>query len=144
MTQSTASADYAALTLRVSLGTLLIAHALLKINVFTVPGTVAYFATLGLPPMAAYLTIAGELLGGTALLLGIYTRLTALAVVPILVGAAWAHSGNGWVFTSPNGGWEFPAFLVMAALVQAMLGSGAYAIRTVPVIDRLIPQPLKA
>jgi putative oxidoreductase len=136
--------DYAALILRVSLGTLLIAHAMLKLTVFTVPGTVAYFTSLGLPPLAAYLTIAGELAGGAALLIGLYTRLTALAVLPILAGATWAHMGNGWVFNSPNGGWEFPAFLFMTALVQAMLGHGAYAVKSIPLLDRIIPRVLQA
>lgn len=139
------SMNLGAFLLRVSLGILLLAHSLLKIFVFTVPGTVGYFASLGLPPIAAYLTIAGELLGGLALISGTYTRLSALLMLPILLGATWAHVGNGWVFSSPNGGWEFPALLSMLTLVVALLGSGAFALRLrLPVIDSLLPLPLKS
>ena len=49
--------------------------------------------------------------------------------VPILLGALWVHAGNGWVFTSANGGWEYVAFLIVATGVQALLGNGAFALR---------------
>jgi putative oxidoreductase len=39
------------------------------------------------------------------------------------------HAPNGWVFSAPNGGWEYPVFLALAALVQALLGDGALALR---------------
>ena len=56
----------------------------------------------------------------------------------MLVGATWAHAGNGWVFTSADGGWEYPAFLTVAAIVQALLGDGAYALR--PTYPQPAPQ----
>ena len=123
------TAPYAVLLLRVSLGVMFLTHAIvLKVMTFTVPGTVHYFESLGLPGYFAYLTIAGEILGGTALVVGFQTRLVAVAVLPILVGALWAHSGNGWVFSAQGGGWEFPLGLVIAAVVQALLGDGALAV----------------
>ena len=136
--------NYGAFLLRLSLGTILLAHGLLKIFVFTIPGTVGFFASLGLPAIIAYLTIFGEVAGGIAILLGLYTRLAAILSLPILLGATWAHLGNGWVFSNPNGGWEFPAFLVAIAIVVAIQGSGAFALKKLPVIDALIPEPLKA
>jgi len=48
--------------------------------------------------------------------------------MPILLGAAWVHLPNGWVFSAPNGGWEYPVFLAAAAAAQALLGDGAYAL----------------
>jgi putative oxidoreductase len=122
------TAPYAALTLRLALGAMLIAHALLKLLVFTLPGTAQFFQSLGLPAVLAYLTFAAELVGGTLLLLGLGTRWVAALIIPILLGATWAHAGNGWLFTAPNGGWEYPAFLTVAALVQALLGDGAFAL----------------
>ena len=122
------TAPYAALLLRVSLGAMFIAHGLLKVLVFTVPGTVQFFGSLGLPAVFAYGTIAAEIGGGVLLLLGVRTRWVALALVPVLLGATWVHSGNGWLFTSPNGGWEYPLFLTIAAAVQALLGDGAAAL----------------
>jgi putative oxidoreductase len=32
------------------------------------------------------------------------------------------------VFSAPNGGWEYPAFLTLVAAAQALLGDGKYAL----------------
>ncbi|HEX6689907.1 MAG TPA: DoxX family membrane protein, partial [Burkholderiales bacterium] len=56
------TAPYAALVLRVALGVMFIAHALLKYYVFTLPGTAQFFQSLGLPAAAAYLTFWAELI----------------------------------------------------------------------------------
>ncbi len=144
MSHNATSSDYAALLLRLAFGTILLAHGLLKVLVFTVAGTVGFFESLGLPPIVAYLTIFGEIVGGAAIILGVYTRLAALLSLPILLGASWAHMGNGWVFSSEGGGWEFPVLLVVLGVVVALNGSGIYAIRKLPVIDKLVPEKLKA
>lgn len=125
---SSQQAAYAAFALRLALGVMFIAHALLKYFVFTLPGTAQFFGSLGLPPLLAYPTFAAELVGGVLLLLGVRTRLVALALLPVLAGATWAHLGNGWLFSAPNGGWEYPAFLTLATGVQALLGAGAFAL----------------
>lgn len=122
------SAPYAALILRVSLGVMFIAHALQKYAVFTLPGTARYFESLGLPGPLAYATFCAELVGGTLILAGVGSRYVAAALVPVLLGALWAHAGNGWPFTSPSGGWEYPAFLAAAAVVQVLLGDGRFAL----------------
>jgi putative oxidoreductase len=124
------TAPYAATLLRVSLGVMFIAHALLKYVVFTLPGTVQFFESLGLPGPLAYVTFIAELVGGLLILGGVYARWVALALVPVLIGATWAHAGNGWTFSAPNGGWEYPAFLTIAALVTTMLGDGKFALVT--------------
>lgn len=123
------TAPYAALLLRIALGSMFIAHALLKYLVFTPAGTVKFFESVGLPGPLAYVTIVAELVGGALILLGLGTRWVAAALVPVLLGAAWVHAGNGWLFTALNGGWEYPVFLVIAAVAQALLGDGAYALR---------------
>ena len=122
------TAPLAALVLRIALGVMFIAHALLKYYVFTLPGTVQFFQSLGLPAVLAYATFWAELIGGLLILAGVYARWVSFALVPILIGATWAHIGNGWAFSAPNGGWEYPAFLVTAAIVQGLLGDGAYAL----------------
>jgi putative oxidoreductase len=124
----TRTAPYAALVLRLALGIMFIAHALLKIMVFTLPGTVQFFQSLGLPGFFAYLTVAAELIAGALLIGGVYARWVALPTLPILLGATWAHAGNGWLFTAPNGGWEYPAFLAVAATVLALIGDGRFAL----------------
>jgi putative oxidoreductase len=122
------TAPLAALVLRIALGVMFIAHALLKYYVFTLPGTVQFFQSLGLPAVLAYATFWAELIGGLLILAGVYARWVSFALVPILIGATWAHVGNGWSFSAPNGGWEYPAFLTAAAIVQGLLGDGAYAL----------------
>ena len=123
------TAPYGALLLRLALGGLFLAHAGLKIFVFTPAGTAHFFASLGLPPALAYLVMTGEVLGGLALILGIWTRLVALLLTPILVGAiVTVHGAAGFFFTDPHGGWEFPAFWALALVVQALVGDGAYAV----------------
>ena len=126
---NTNTAPYAALLLRLSLGVMFIAHALLKLVVFTLPGTVKFFETLGYPGFLAYVVFGAELVGGALLVLGVYTRWVSLALIPILIGAAMVHIPNGWVFSAPNGGWEYPVFLAIASVVQALLGDGALALR---------------
>ena len=126
------STAYAALILRVSLGLMFIAHALLKIMVFTPAGTVGFFASLGVPGWFAYPVMGAELIGGILLLAGIQTRVVALALVPVLIGSiVLVHGTNGWLYTNENGGWEYSAFLIMASVVQALLGDGAYSAGTV-------------
>jgi putative oxidoreductase len=131
------TAPYAALILRVALGVMFLAHSLyLKVFVFTVAGTVGFFESLGLPSLLAYLTILAEIGGGVALILGLQTRLVAIALLPVLLGATWAHAGNGWLFTGEGGGWEYPLFLTVAAVVQSLLGDGAYAVKGRSLVDR--------
>lgn len=115
--------------LRASLGVMWIAHALLKIFVFTPAGTAGFFSSLGLPGALAYGVIAAELLGGIAILLGLYARQVSLLLIPVMLGALWVHAGNGWLFSAPNGGWEYPAFLAAASLALALLGNGAFALK---------------
>ena len=126
---SAANVDYAALLLRVTMGVAFIAHAYLKFAIFTPAGTVQYFQSLGLPGPLAYVVIAAEFFGGIALILGVWTRWVSLALIPILLGAVFAHAGNGFFFSAANGGWEFPAFWAVALAVQALIGGGAYELK---------------
>jgi putative oxidoreductase len=121
-------ASYAAALLRIVLGVVLIAHGLLKVFVFTMPGTVGFFASQGFPGWMAYPVTLIEVGAGAALVLGSHVRLAALVSLPVLLGALFVHIGNGWLFTAQNGGWEYPAFLVVIALAVALLGDGAFAI----------------
>ena len=112
--------------LRVALGIMFIAHSvLLKYFTFTLAGTAQYFDSIGLPGSLAYGVFALEAIGGVLLVLNIATRWVALALVPVLLGAMWVHLGNGWVFSAPNGGWEYPLFLIVISIVVALQDYGA-------------------
>jgi len=124
------SSELGALVLRVALGLVFIAHSVwLKLVVYTLPGTAEFFASIGLPYSLAYVVFAAEVAGGLALIVGFHARLVAAALLPIALGAWWAHLGAGWLFTNPGGGWEYPALLAVALVVQFLLGDGALAWR---------------
>lgn len=123
------AAAHAAFLLRIALGVMFLSHSVvLKYFTFTLDGTAKFFASIGLWSPLAYVVFAAEAVGGVMLILGVQVRLVALALLPILLGAVWVHAGNGWVFTSPNGGWEYPLYLSLLTIVQMLLGEGAYAL----------------
>jgi putative oxidoreductase len=129
----TRTAPYAATALRVALGILFLAHAGLKLFVFTPAGTAQFFGSLGLPGALAYLVILAEVAGGLALIAGVYSRIVAVALIPILLGAIFTvHGPAGFFFTNPKGGWEFLALWIVGLLAVALLGDGAYAMRPTP------------
>ena len=123
-------APYGAFALRLALGSMWLSHGLMKFFVFTPAGFAGFLASQGMPASLAWPIILGEILGGLAILFGVYGRLVSVVLLPVLLGAFVVHFGNGWVFSVPNGGWEYPAFLVMASLVHAAIGDGAFALRT--------------
>jgi putative oxidoreductase len=122
------ASDYAALILRIALGVMFVAHGLLKFFVFTLPGTAGFFESVGFPGWTAYVVAPAEVALGAALIAGLYARWVALAGIPVLLGAFTVHAGNGWVFSNPQGGWEYPLFLVFTAAAVALLGGGRIAV----------------
>ncbi len=128
--QGSGLAPYGALLLRAAMGGLFIAHGFyLKIFVFTMAGTVGFFESVGFPGWLAWVVMIVETVGGVLLILGVHAWLVALAMVPVLLGAATVHIPNGWVFSSPNGGWEYPIFWAVCCVVQFLIGDGAMAMR---------------
>lgn len=125
----TRTAAYGLFGLRAALGVMFIAHAALKVAVFTVAGFAAFLTQIGLPAILAWPIILAEALGGLAILIGVQARLVQLALLPVLLGALAIHAPNGWVFNAQNGGWEYPAFLAIAALTHILAGDGAFALK---------------
>ena len=121
--------ELAAFLLRLGLGTMFVAHGLLKVLVFTLPGAAGFFEQVGFPGWAAYAVTFAEIGGGALLIAGVAVRAVSIALIPILLGATFVHFGYGWVFSNANGGWEYPAFLTLAAVVQALLGPGSYSLQ---------------
>ena len=129
--------------IRIHFGVILLAHGWLKESVFTVDGTVNYFASIGLPAVIAYLVIFGELVGGLALILGIQTRLVSLFTVPIVLGAAIMNSGNGWLHSANGGGWEYAASLTVIAVAITLMGSGNFLSFNINPLNRILPSFMK-
>jgi putative oxidoreductase len=114
--------------LRVTLGVMYLTHSIvLKVFTFGFAGTAGYFASLGLPAATAYVVIVAEAAGGILLLANVRTAWVSLGLLPVLFGALWVHSGNGWVFSAAGGGWEYPLFLVVVSVAVALQ---AFAART--------------
>ena len=136
---------YATALLRISLGIMFVAHSfILKYRVYSLAGTAGYFESIGLPGMLAYVVFWAEFLGGLLLIAGVASRWVAALLVPILVGAVWAHAGNGWVFSNADGGWEYPLYLVVLAFVQVLLGDGALSLGArLNLAERLRRKPLQ-
>jgi putative oxidoreductase len=127
--ESITSTGYATLVVRLALGVVFLAHGLTKVFVFTLPGTAAFFESVGFPGFLAYPVTAAEIVGGLLLVVGLASRWAALGLVPVMLGALSVHWGNGWVFNAPNGGWEFPALLAAVCLAYFVRGEdGAWAL----------------
>jgi putative oxidoreductase len=137
------STELAVFLLRAALGVMFLAHSvLLKLFVFTLPGTATFFGSIGLPQWLAYVVFVMEAAGGTMLVLGVQARWVALALLPVLLGAVWTHWGNGWMFANASGGWEYPLYLSLLAVAQSLLGDGSYALmRSAPIAS---PLPARA
>jgi len=113
--------------LRISLGLMFLAHSIvLKLFTFGLAGTAGYFESIGLPGALAYAVFAAEAIGGVLLLANVATSWVSLGLLPVLAGAFWVHSGNGWVFSANGGGWEYPLFLMVVSVVVALQ---AFAVR---------------
>lgn len=123
-------APYGATLLRVSLGLMWLAHGLFKLMVFGVAGLAGWLPTTGFPAWTAAPLIGAEILAGALILLGIHGRVVSLAMIPVMIGAATVHVGNGWVFSAAGGGWEYPVFLVVASLAHFAMGDGALALKS--------------
>ena len=129
--------------LRIHFGVILLAHGWLKVSIFTVDGTVNYFASIGLPAVIAYLVIFGQLVGGLAIILGIQTRLASLFTVPIVLGAAIVNSGNGWLHSANGGGREYAASLTVIAVAITLMGSGNFLSFNINPLNRILPSFMK-
>ncbi len=123
---------------RVVAGIIFFAHGAQKVpgwfGGYGLRKTVGYFTSIGLPAPIATLVCFFEFLGGIGLILGLLTRLAALAVIVVMVGAiAKVHGSNGfflnWELT-PGKGHGYEANLAFLAMAVACLiaGGGAFSL----------------
>jgi len=115
------------LALRTIIGIVFVAHGSQKLFVYGIDGVTAGFSQMGIPAPAVAATFVafGELLGGVALLSGLFTRFAAAGLAVIMLGAmAFAHLPNG--FFAPDGV-EFTLSLFGAAIVLALTGPGQWS-----------------
>ena len=128
--------------LRVVLGIIFFAHGAQKVlgwyGGHGLKGTVGFMASMGLPVPIAYMVCFFEFLGGIGLIVGFLTRLAALAIAVVMVGAiATVHWKNGFFMNwelKPGKGHGIEANLAFLAMALALFLDGAGLLS----IDRLI------
>jgi putative oxidoreductase len=112
--------------MRFSAGAVVVYHGYAKLFAGFAPVVAKNILTpLGfpLPVVWAYFLGVLELVGGAALAIGLFTRPVALMFVIELAIVTYWHSGNGYFFTSPGGGWEFPLLLLLQYLGTLLSGN---------------------
>ncbi len=121
--------DFASLILRVSIGGMFLLHGVGKPFVVGMDSVIPRFVAQGFPVWTAYFSTGIEILGGLMLLVGLYSRLASLLLIPVSLGILVYHLPNGWVFHNSGGGWEYPQSILVSLIVIFLLGTGKYGIK---------------
>jgi putative oxidoreductase len=132
MTRNDGLKDGGLALLRIGIGGIFVAHGIQKLAVFGLPGLAGFLGQIGVPfPMLSAVAVtAAELLGGLALVAGLFTRWAALPLAfSMVVAAVTVHLKDG--FFLPNGV-EYVLALFLASVALALTGSGAFS------VDRLL------
>jgi putative oxidoreductase len=103
-------------------------HGGMKLFVMGVPAVTGMFGHMGIPlaAVAAPLVVAVEILGGLAVLTGVFTRWAGLLLAADMAGAIFFAKLHGGFF-APKG-WELELLLLGAALTLAAAGPGGFAL----------------
>lgn len=111
-------------------------HGYQKLFIFGIDGATNFMAGVGIPApqVAAVLVTALELLGGLALVLGLFTRWTALLLAGDMAVAVLAVKLKGGFF-APQGA-EFELTLLAALLTLAAMGPGGFSIDAIRAAKR--------
>ena len=138
--------DLATTVARVTLGLVMFPHAAQKVFGWFggggFAGTVGFFESLGIPALVATLLIGIELVASLGLLLGVGSRLAALGIAAIMLGAITkVHAANGffmnWYGTQAGEGIEFHLLVLGIAALVAIRGGGSLS------IDRILAGRLR-
>ncbi|QDY89752.1 DoxX family protein [Arthrobacter sp. UKPF54-2] len=115
--------------LRIVTGFLFAAHGWQKFNEFTIAGTQAAFAQMGVPAanLVAPVVAALELVGGVALILGVLTRVFGVLLAVDMLGALFLVHAPAGIFAAA-GGYELVLILAAAALAVALVGAGKVSV----------------
>ena len=96
--------------------------------------TIQYFTTQAkLPSVLAFLVIGIEFFGSLELILGLFSRIAALGIIALMVGAVLkVHVLHGffmnWAGTQKGEGFEYHLLAIALALLIVVKGSGALSV----------------
>ena len=131
------SNDVALTMLRVVLGVVFFAHGAQKMlgwfGGYGFHGTMGAFTQMGMPAALAFLIICTEFFGGLGLIVGLLTRIAALGVGGLMVGAIFmVHLANGffmnWMGTQKGEGFEYHLLALAMAGALLLRGAGAFSL----------------
>ncbi len=117
------TADTGLLSVRLGLAAVFLVHGAMKLA--DVTATMAAFESMSLPAWLGVVVGVVELLGGAAMLLGVYVRYAGYALAAVMLGAILAVK---WEMGFA-GGWEFDFVLLTAAMGIAWTGAGEYSVK---------------
>jgi putative oxidoreductase len=129
--------DFAIFIARLALGIVILPHGLQKLlGLFGGPGfsgTVNFFVQQGVPSVIAFLIIIGESFGSLGLIIGFLSRLAALGITLIMLGAIFlVHFPNGffmnWFGAQKGEGFEFHILAIGLGLVVLIKGAGKWSV----------------
>lgn len=111
------------LSVRLGLAAVFITHGAMKLA--SVTSVMAMFVKMGMPAWLGVVVGIVELLGGVAMLLGVYMKYAGYALAAVMIGAILAVKWKmGFV-----GGWESEFMLLAASLGMAWIGAGEYSVK---------------
>ncbi|MGB2692253.1 MAG: DoxX family protein [Thermodesulfobacteriota bacterium] len=129
--------DWGALIARIFLGVVILPHGLQKLlglfGGYGFTATVEYFSSTGIPSVIGVLIILAESFGMLLLILGLISRISAAAMVVIMLGAIFmAHAQFGffmnWFGSQAGEGFEYHLLALGLALVVLLRGGGKWAL----------------
>ena len=118
------------LLLRLMIGGLMLPHGIHKL-INGVGGISNLFASKGIPGFLAYGAYLGEVIAPILVILGFYTRISALVIAgTIVVAVLVAHPDAIFAINGRTGAWgiELQAFYIFGGVAIALLGAGSYSL----------------
>ena len=125
--------DFAQAAMRIALGGILWAHGMQKLfgafGGLGISGNAAFFEKVGYSPGIFWGTLVGctEFIGGILLVLGLFTRPAAAAVVIFMINGVYFTSKAGGFFWTARGS-EFAILILVVAFYLLIRGSGPWSI----------------